>query len=157
MQTTTTQRSPISNRRQYSLPIFPHLKKFIVKNYGAGVITTEEGTVLGRIVTAVLRENRTRKFSARDWPHHLQTTAMITIRLTTDQAGLSPKLSKLMRINLDMDKVFKDSLVGWILAQGEAGILAYPACKSFLDYYGIDSNEYSLDAAYKYWQRARKQ
>lgn len=149
----TTQRP---TRTRYTVPVFPHLKKFIVKTYGAGVIRTEETTIMGRMVTAALRDNRIRKdFNGLDW--HMRPTAHIQIQLTDDQAGLSPKLGKLLRLNVDMDRVFKESLSGWIHAQMEAGIMAYPACKAFLKFYGIDDSEYSLDAAYKHWQRTKKE
>jgi len=156
MQSTTQRKAVNSNRTRFTIHVFPHLKKFIAKTYGAGVIRTEESTVLGRLVTATLREKRISKFSAIDWPHHLKPSESLTIQLTVEQARLSPRLNKLDRINLDMDKVFKESLAGWILAQTEAGRMAYTACKSFLEFYGIDDNEYSLDAAYKYYQRSKR-
>lgn len=155
MQSTTQRKALNPTRTKFTIQVFPHLKKFIAKTYGAGVIRTDESTVLGRLVTAALRDNRIRKdFNHLDW--HMKTTAQITIQLTTEQAGLSPRTSKLGRLNLDMDRVFKESLSGWILAQKEAGVMAYTACKSFLQFYGIDDSEYSLDAAYKYWQRAKR-
>jgi hypothetical protein len=153
--TTLKQEPGRQYRRQYTVPIFPHLKKFIAKTYGAGVIRTEESTVLGRLVTAALRDNLGRRFSARDWPY--EPTETITILLTKDQAHLSPKQSKLLRINVDVSRMFRDSLIAWIIAQQEAGMMAYPACRAFLDLYGIEDEEYSIKTAYKQWQRVRDQ
>jgi len=154
MQSTILKKKNLT-RSKFTIQVFPHLKKFIAKTYGAGVIRTDESTVFGRLVTAALRDNRIRKdFNHLDW--HMKTTAQISIQLTTEQSGLGPKLGKLGRLNLDMDRVFKESLSGWILAQKQAGVMAYTACKAFLEFYGIDDSEYSLDAAYKHWQRSKK-
>ncbi len=41
----------------------------------------------------------------------------------------------------------------WIRGQQAIGSSVRASCISFLEHYNIDSNEYSLDNAYKVWQR----
>jgi hypothetical protein len=55
-----------------------------------------------------------------------------------------------------MDDTFKEHLLTWVEGQQTAGIPAHTACKMFLEFYDIDEKEYSLDAAYKLWQRTKR-
>jgi hypothetical protein len=87
--------------------------------------------------------------------HRDRLTESITFVLTAEQAKLGPRVSKLMRLNNDVDRLFKDHLIEWILAKRDDGISVHPACKMFLKRYNIDENEYSLDAAYRFWQRVK--
>lgn len=109
--------------------------------------------MLGKMVTLALRDNRNREDNNDKYRNRL--TAELTIILTKEQAELSPRLNKLMRINVDMDRVFKDHLLTTIHLLGVAGIAPYNACKMYMEHYGIDDSEYSLDAAYKFWLRSK--
>jgi hypothetical protein len=139
-------------RNKFTIPVFPHVKKFIVKHYrSSATIKVEEYNVLGKFVTLALRDNRNSEENNDQYRNRL--TAEITIVLTKEQAELSPRLNKLLRVNVDMDRIFKDHLITTIHMLGAAGIPPYNACKMFLEYYDIDDQEYSLDAAYKFWIR----
>jgi hypothetical protein len=145
------------NRKTFTIPIYPHVKKFILKNYGKYIsgsgINTEEYTILGKIVTLSLRETRSRVKDNDQYRDRLTET--ICLVLTKEQTELSPRLHKLIRVNTDMDVIFKDHMLEWIQGQKVAGIPPYTACKMFLERYQIDDKEYSLDAAYRYWQRSQ--
>jgi hypothetical protein len=143
-----------SNRNRYKIPVFPHVKKFIAKNCDiSSAIKTEEYTTLGRLVTRALLDRRTGEENNDQYRDKL--TTYITISLTKEQAELSPRLNRLMRINIDLDRVFKDHLLTYIYALKETGIPPFTACRMFLELYKIDEKEYSLDAAYRFWQRAK--
>jgi hypothetical protein len=144
-----------TNRSRFTIPVFPHVKKFIQKKYqAADVVKTEEYTTLGKMVTLALRDNRRWTEYNTIERKHLSDT--ITLHLTSEQLKLSPKISKLMRINLDMDREFKSHLVSWIHAGIVVGIKPFNSCKNYLSYHRIDEREYSLDAAYKFWQRYKR-
>lgn len=161
MVSTRMEGSPeLATRRRvtFTIPVFAHVKKFILKKYLGttrvnGTIKTEEYNTFGKLVTKALRDNRLRmKYNNSQERDRL--TDSITITLTKDQSKFGPKLHKLTRINQDMDDAFKEHLLTWIAGQQEAGISAHAACKMFLEFYDIDEKEYSLDAAYKVWQRS---
>lgn len=144
-----------NQRARFTIPVFPHVKKFIEKKYQAtGVIKTEEYTTLGKMVTLALRDGRRWTEYNTIERKHLSDT--ITLHLTTEQLKLGPRTTKLLRINLDMDREFKSHLISWINAGTYVGIKPFNSCKNFLAYHRIDEKEYSLDAAYKYWQRLKK-
>lgn len=144
-----------NQRSRFTIPVFPHVKKFIEKKYQAtGVIKTEEYTTLGKMVTLALRDGRRWTEYNTIERKHLSDT--ITLHLTTEQLKLGPRTTKLLRINLDMDREFKSHLISWINAGSFVGIKPFNSCKNFLAYHRIDEKEYSLDAAYKYWQRLKK-
>jgi len=159
MTTTITRHRPASvkaTRNKFTIPVFPHVKKFIQKSYGtAEAIKVEEYNTLGKLVTGILRDNRKR--ADNNDQYRDRVTSSITIVLTKEQAELSPRITKLLRINIDMDRVFKEHLVTTIQMYSLVGIAPFNACKLFLEHYGIDEKEYSVEAAYKYWQRCKNQ
>lgn len=142
------------NRNKFTIPVYPHVKKFILKYYKlSDPARTEEYNAFGKSVTAALRDNRT--ISENNDQYRDRLTATLTLLLTKDQAQLGPRIPKLTRINVDMDRLFKDHMISWIHALQVSGLAPFNACKMFLQYYGIDDSEYSLDAAYKFWQRSK--
>lgn len=142
-------------RNRFTIPVFPHVKKFILKKYRADtVVKTEEYTTLGKLVTLALRDAR--QWTEYNTIHRKQLSETIVLHLTVEQMKLGPKISKLLRLNVDMDREFKSHLVSWIHAGTAVGIAPFNSCKNYLIYYKIDEKEYSLDAAYKYWQRISK-
>jgi len=140
------------NRNKFTVPIFPHLKKFILKNYKVSEpVKTEDYTTLGKMVSLALRDNRMLSDNNDQLRDRLKST--LTIMLSKQQADLGPRLGKLIRINTNMDLIFKEHLLCWIDALKKDGIPVNTACKMFLEHYDIDEKEYSLDAAYKLYQR----
>jgi hypothetical protein len=112
----------------------------------------EEYTSLGKYVTLALREPAGAENNGQ---YRDRLTTTITIVLTKKQSQLGPRLHKLMRINTDMDRVFKDHLLTSIYMLSGTGIAPYSACRMFLAYYGIDESEYSLEAAHRFYQRSK--
>lgn len=142
------------NRNRYTIPVFPHVKKFILKSTRAsGIIKVEEYTVLGKLVTLALRDNSVG--AKNNDAYRDRITANITLMLSKRQADLGPRISKLIRINVDVDRVFKDHLLTSIYSLADAGIPPYKACRMFLERYNIDEGEYSADAAYRFYQRSK--
>jgi hypothetical protein len=139
-------------RNQFTIPVFPHVRKFMLKTYShrAGIFKSEEYTQLGKLVTLALCDPRAWKNSNDQERDRL--TSNITLLLNAEQCKMGPRLFKLQRINLDMDRQFKEYLVLWIKAQADLGRGAHPACCSFLEAYDLDpyGTEYNLDSAYKF-------
>ena len=138
-------------RTRFTIPVFPHVKRFIMKNYRVkeDVIKTEEYKLFGKMITLCLRDNRTRA-EFNDQLRNRQTEK-ITIVLTADQARMAPRLGKLMRINHHIDDLYKEHLLCWITALKEEGHAPYTACRMFITYYNLEEKD--LDAAYKFYQR----
>lgn len=144
-----------SSRNQFTIDVYPHVRKFILKMYPSTSnrgVKVEEYTTLGKYVTLALREPTSAENNDQ---YRDRLTATITLHLTSKQSQLGPRLCKLMRINTDMDRVFKEHLISWINALRESGIPPYSACRKFLQYYGIEENEYPLEAAHRYFQRVK--
>ena len=140
-------------RTKFKVHVFPHVKRFILKEYGPSEpVKSEEYGVFGKMVTLALKDNRAGADNNDQYRDRL--TASITIVLTHEQSKMGPRLGKLLRINVHMDSLFKEHLLAWISALKANGIAPYTACKMFLDYYDLDENEYSLNSAYMYYKRA---
>ena len=132
------------------IPVKPHLKKFIIKRYRQKEpLNITERSLLGRNIMKVLQETRKHKFENVLY----QYTERLQVVLTADMRERSPRLARLVYVNNEIEKEFKEALFIWIEAQMEMACHAKEACQNFLDYYGIDDQEYSYDAAYKAWQR----
>jgi hypothetical protein len=150
-------------QREFNIPVYPHVKKFILKRYRfkKKVVVTEHSS-LGKLVTLALRESRSGKFGhglINEMMVRPQTsekiTETLTLVLTKEQSELSVRLSKLARLNIDFDVLFKEHMLTWIEAAQNLGFAAYPACRLFLQAYGIEESEYSLESAYRYYQRSK--
>lgn len=143
--------------QRYQVPVFPHVKKFLKKTYpmAHGVIKVDEYSILGKFVSlALLNPHNTDQHISQ---YRDRLTESVTLEITVIQArSMSPRLNKLLRLNIDIDRLFKEHLVAWITSHRATGIPPYNACKLFLDHYSIDENEYSLKSAYQYWQRLKK-
>lgn len=138
-------------RTQFTIPIFPHLKRFIIKNYKVkeNIIRIDEYKLFGKMITLCLRDNR----SGAQYNDQLRNrqNETITVVLTADQARMAPRLGKLMRINNHIDDLYKEHLLCWITALKEEGHAPYTACKMFIHHYNLEEKD--LDAAYKFYQR----
>lgn len=142
-------------RNQFTIPVYPHVKKFILKKYRLREpVITEEYSSFGKSVTLALKDNRLR-IDYNDSQFRDRLKKSLKVVLTKEQMEFGPRLQKLIRINHAMDDAFKEHLITWVQAQFASGVPAYAACKMFLEFYRIDEKEYSLDAAYKLWQRAK--
>ncbi len=152
----SSQSAPGRNlRTHFTIDVFPHVKKFIFKTYrnsteGRDTVTLEKNSTLSNLVTLALREPSS---SAEGGPKR-DSMETITLVLTKNQSGLNPSLRKLRRINVDMDRLFKEHLMSWITAN-EDHFPPYSACRQFLEHYRINEKEYSLAAAYRFYQRSR--
>lgn len=142
-----------TNKTDFIVPVFPHVKCFIKKKYkiAASLVDVEEATTLGRLITLSLvkKEKDEVKYSSR-------LTETVTIRLSSHQARYAPRIHKLISINNYVDQLFKDHLLEWIEGQRLQGTPPFAACRSFLQHYKLDEKDYSLDNAYKFWQRINK-
>ncbi len=143
-----------TSKNHYTIHVFRHVHKFMIKNYEhqRGIFKTEEYHTLGKIVSLALFDTRSWKNTNNDQYRDRQTVA-INLHLTAQQCRLAPKQFKLQRINLDVDAIFKEHLLTWIRGQQSLGYSVRNSCLSFLEYYNIDSTEYSLENCYKHWQR----
>lgn len=151
--------SPPANH--YTIPVYPHVRKFIRQTYATHfdkkTFHLTEHVTPGKLVTMALREKRSRNHLCAigtGRPESAQKiTDEITIALTTHQMNLSPRLSKLYRLNIDFDNLFKEHMITFLVAQYSMGTPVFHACKNFLEQYEIKETQFSVDTAYKYWQR----
>ena len=144
---------------QFTIYIFPHLRKWMAKTFEheKGIFLATEYNTLGRLITLCLKDNTNKKDRYFHADQAGGITGKLQIKLSTYHMRLSPRISKLNRINNALDTLFKEHLITWIRAQYESGIYASTACRHFLEYHGIDPDgtQYNLDAAYKVWQRKK--
>lgn len=138
----------LKEHRTFKIPIKPHLKKFIMKAFDyVEPIKVEEDTFLGKNIMSLIIDKRS---VSVPWEGYSEE---VVLELSKQMAERSPKVRRLARINILLDRVFKQSLFLWVKAQHEAGIVPFQATKNFLAHFGIEEKEYSHDAAYRAWLR----
>jgi len=140
---------------EYPIPVSPHVKKFLLKRYEhkGSHILVNEFTDLGKFIVLALIDRRKWK-GANALTESAKLTETITLVLPEDILKLVVDASKLLRINIDMDRVFKSHLLVFIAANEQNGTPVRTACKKYLEYLNITQSEYSIDTAYKNYQRA---
>lgn len=141
----------MSNRKiTVKVPIKSHLKKFVLWALDADEpVQVTEIDFLGRSIMKVLQETRSHKFA-----NVLEGyTERIEIQLTSRMQERNYRLHRLIHINTELDKAFRDAIILFVRAQNQAGEPSNSACKNFLELLNIDESEFSYDAAYKAWQR----
>jgi hypothetical protein len=136
----------------FRVPVQAYLKKYIVKRFFAGSkgpYKIEEKPLLGKLFMAALIDGR--KQDCIDT--HLEKTTYIEVILSQDMLHRSPQPKKLQSLAFFMDKMFKESLIDFILTAQLYGVRPFNSVKDFLQEYGIEEHEYTSDAAYKLWLR----
>ena len=132
------------------IPFLPHIKKFILVHYKVEEplpVPAKLNNLLGKIINAVLiGEKEVQKANDRCTTH-------LTMEFGKRLAERELRISKLMLLNRYFDKMFKDHMVQWILAQTDLGITEMEAIRRFLNFYKITEDEYSLLIAHRQWMR----
>jgi hypothetical protein len=134
------------------IPIKPYLKSFIYKLYRQKPdhpikVEEDDASELGHHLYNVIIDKRVLSKGHDVFSDSLQ------VILPKRMKERSPRLNKLVRINLVYDKTFKRSLYLWVEAQCSMGIPAYRSVERFLRHFNISEAEYSKESAYRAFQR----
>jgi hypothetical protein len=139
--------------REIEIPILPHLKKFINKFYqfnGEPFEVTLDNPI-GIAMKHVLKD---RKKVDLKLVERCTTTARF--QLASDFTKYELRMSFICQFNREFDRIFKNMMYLWIMAQFEVGINNRVAVKNFLRQFEISDNEYSYESAYRAWSRYKK-
>jgi hypothetical protein len=154
---------------QYTIAVYPHVKKFMIKRFPHSktkvngldqpVFNTEEYNTLGKLVTLCLLDKR--GWNGATFKQHDdygdKLTETIIIKVSKNQERMTPRKYKFNRLNIDIDRLFKEAMITWITAQIQLGHPIRTACSSFLTFHDInpEGKEYNLDTAYQNWKRSK--
>lgn len=139
-----------------SFPIKSHLKKYVLWMLELPEpIQVTERDLLGKAIIKVLQENRGNR-NARNQKSLSDMNKRISVILTKEMSERSPRLHRLVNVNVELDNDFHKSIILWIKAQKQCGMPASVACRAFLEVLKIDEGEYSYDAAWQVWKRYNK-
>lgn len=145
----------IKEETTIKIPVYPHLKRFIMMHWyhdhrNGEPLRIEEDSVLGKMIMAILISKRSiRKASGL---MRYEFTDYIEVDLSNNFKRRSPAIHKLCLINLDLLHIFHSHLFGWVRAQKVVGVSAKRACESFIAFYQLQDH-YSFDAAHRAWNR----
>lgn len=139
------------------MPLLPYLKKFAEKRFFAGYrapYKLDEDTLIGKQFMCLIVDARTVDMRG---DKKIEMSESLHVYLSEAMAERSPSLRKLVPINYYLDKFLKSELIAWIECAEYCGVRPFVSTKLFLQHYGIDESEYTHDAAYKVWQRYKRQ
>jgi len=83
-------------------------------------------------------------------------TESIQIQVTDRLARRMKAKNRTCFIGEHLHKIFQEKMLTFVQAQVLADLPAQRALKNFLAYYGIESDDYSLETAYTAWQRHKR-
>jgi len=146
-----TDRRKLPNYETITIPIYPHLKKFILAEFElTEPVKVEKHSLLGRQIYPLLRSPK--RYQVKT---DLKESLRVVLSRPMEKFEREGKRSKLALINKYYDKLFKICMYNWVQGQYNAGIPASQAIKNYLSYYQIREEEYSYEAAQRAWLRHR--
>lgn len=137
--------------RIVTIRTYPHIKKFIEKFYR----TDEEGTVridshtMAGVLIGITLDNK-HKIAATKVE---RMSVEMSLSLNTKNSRKSLTNPVLLQFNIEFDKLFKEQLYNWVIAQSKVGVPVSDAIRNFMKEYKIYEGEYSYDNAYRAWIR----
>lgn len=131
---------------------YPHLKKFIQKFYKSetdGTVRVDMHSSLGITMSKTLISKRKIQVNKLE-----RATEELTLKLNQRISKLSLHPLIAHQFNIEMDRIFKDHLVQWILSQETTALLsASESIRSFQKYYRINESEYSFENMRRHYTR----
>jgi hypothetical protein len=134
-----------------TIKTYPHLKKFMKKFYpqnsdGSTRIDDHRmaGVLLG--ITLDKKHKVSQKYTDR-------MTDEIRLSLNRRISRKSLTNAVLLQYNVEFDKLFKDQLCLWIIAQSKLGVTASESIANFREEYKIYEGDYSTENMYRAWTR----
>lgn len=139
-----------------TIPIYPHLKKFIFRFYDippGNYIELERHTGLHVAMTACIRSKQRKRTARDEYTGTERYTEPVTFLLTSKLSRLTLTHSILVRFSNEFDKLFKEAFYQWVIAQDNSGINNSEAIRGFKQHYGIIEAEYSFENFRRLWLR----
>ncbi|MCO6367837.1 hypothetical protein GBO34_00730 [Roseivirga pacifica] len=142
----------ISYNKEVEIKVLPHLKKFIPKFFKQQEpVKVDFNTSMGTAFNSVLRKKSNYR-KDRD-----RYTSSMRFLLNDDLSKLSLQHQYLVQFNVEFDRIFKESMYSWVLAQSNLCASDSQAVRNFLEYYNINEGELSFDSAYTMYNRYKKE
>lgn len=135
-------------------PILPHLKKYIYTFYRldkSEPVPVNMRSSIGIAMKHILREKK--KVNKKDIDRYSER---VSFDLCDRLGRFQLKYSLVIQFNIEYDRVFKENLRQWVMAQFENGVNNRVAVMNFLKYYNIKEDEYSYESAYRDWLRFKR-
>lgn len=139
--------------KELKLFLKPHIRKFVLNHHpGKEPLIIDERSMLGSIIMNCTNDKRKFKF---DKAINNYTTD-IRVVPTTEILKRSPRQYQLVKVNIELERWFREAVLVWVRAQVAAGVPASASCKTFMAYYKLDENDISFEGIHKMWIRSLK-
>lgn len=145
----------MKSAKEVSFPIYPHLKKFIYQFYSIPkdqMVRVTMRTSMGIAMKHLLREKK--KANLKEVERY---TDRLCLLLVGEFEDLECRPSFIANFNIHYDRIFKEKLCIWVIAQHEVAIPASRSIKNFLEHFNIKESEYSYETAQRHWLRFRNE
>jgi hypothetical protein len=133
--------------KKVTLPILPHLKKWIRKKYGRAMIYADSSTAIG-ITLQGLAALRCKAASATE-----RYTEGVTVVFSIKQSRYEIRSSFVVSANAYFNKLFQEEMFAYIEALYKEGVPRFQAVERFLDMYDIEEGEFQKNSAYRAYMR----
>lgn len=141
-----------SNCKVLRIKTYPHLKKFIKKFYklnNDGSVRVDAHTSLGMVMSKVLLSKEKLR---SDHLERFSDEIDLSLSKRLSEYSLQPRI--VYQFNIEMDRLFKEHMIEWILSQYSTGtITVSDAIRNFQKKYGINEGDYSFDNMFRQYTR----
>lgn len=138
--------------KAFRLQLRPHVKQYILQEYGPEPITLREQHPLGRLIM----------LASEQQPHRIQRLnqyrprfgGLVTLDLRTPYRLKYVKITdeRIQGMSFVLEHKFNDGLCLWIKARLSYGDNVVNAIKEFYIYYDINEDDYPIENARKVWR-----
>lgn len=141
--------------KQLRLMLRPHVRQYLLKEYGPEPINIRHQHPLGRIIVLATEKQpysilRRRAQKQQSYEQLNLAPLCITLPTSLHYGKLSEK--SLKDIAYVLESKFNDGLCLWIKGRISMGDRVWPAIQSFYAYYDIDEGLYERESARKVWR-----
>lgn len=134
--------------KRITLPILPHLKKWLVRKYEIDEVfevnssTTVGITLLGLVALRTFPQTANDKY-----------TESIVLEFGTKISEREIRQAFVIGANTYFDRLFKEDMITFIEALRRQGVPAYRSTELFLDLFDIEEGELQKNSAYRHYMR----
>jgi hypothetical protein len=136
-----------------SIPVEPHVKRFLSKRYGAEHIATKVSFLGAQVLQALKKEyERPHLPPEKKAVYSAEYKVLIPERYSNTN-GHTVSLNNLLHLADAMDRFFTEAMFDHIDMQVQLGGKAMEVLRQFLAFYHISEDDVKLESLYKAYQR----
>jgi hypothetical protein len=139
----------VKNPPTFAIPVPPHIKQFLLQEFGPEPLNIHQNTFPGRVTLMAVEKVPFRQL-AKDPKPDPRNTYQIALPSALKHYRITPE--SLRDMGGMLEKFFQQQLVAFVKGQVVLSGNERAALRSFFNLYGLNPDEYDLEHARKVWR-----